>query len=173
MDRAMSIAIFLNPSCQHLHPEGLDLVEATSDDEIAGYLSASRVESLSTTSVFGHLDFWFHSVELIYQSVNRPATELLLAATELTARTVPLLRGRVVLTSHDANGEIAGLTRQQISRIASHLSRGLDQWLLDWRYSLDGRALRRRRKTSRAGADRAALEGFKNALPRLRPTSDQ
>ncbi|MEE6140309.1 hypothetical protein SKC41_28830 [Mycobacterium sp. 050128] len=169
----MSIAIFLNPGHQYLHPEGLGLVEVTSQDDIAGYLGAGRVESLSTTSRFGHLDFWFHPVGLTSQDVNRPATELLLAATRLTARTVPLLRGRVVLTSHDENGELAGLTRQQISQVASHPSRGLDQWLLDWRYRVDRRALRRRVKTSRAGADRAGWEGFRNALPPPRPTSDQ
>jgi hypothetical protein len=172
MDRAMSTAIFLNPSYRYLHPAGLGLVEVTSQDDIAGYLSAGRVESLSTTSSFGHLDFWFHPVGLMSQNVNRPATELLLGATQLTARTVPLLRGRVVLTSHDANGELAGLTRQQVSQVASHLSRDLDQWLLDWRYSLDGRALLRRLKTSRAVADRAAWEDFRNALSRLGPTSD-
>jgi hypothetical protein len=173
MDRAVSIAIFLNPTYQYLHPEGLGLVEVTSEDDIAGYLSAGRVESLSTTSYFGHLDFWFHPVGPMSQSVNRPATELLLSATELTARTVPLLRGRVVLTSHDADGELAGLTRQQISRVASHRSRGRDQWVLDWRHSLDESALRGRLKTSRAGADRAAWADFRNALPRLRPRSDQ
>jgi hypothetical protein len=41
--------------------------------------------------------------------VNRPATELLLAATRFTAPTVPLMRGRIVLTSHDSSGNPAGL----------------------------------------------------------------
>ncbi|WAJ47954.1 hypothetical protein OK015_28805 (plasmid) [Mycobacterium sp. Aquia_216] len=173
MEEAGSIAIFVNPTYQYLHPEGLAVVQAACEDDIAAFLSAGRVESLSTRSIFGHLDFWFGSVELMSQTVNRPATELLLAATELTARTVPLLRGRVVLTSHDVYGGLAGLTRQQMSRIASYQARGRDQWVLGWRYGLDGRALRRRLKARNTAADRAAWDDFRRGLSRLRPTLDQ
>lgn len=168
----MSIAIILNPIYQYLHPEGLGLVEVTTEDDIAGYLSSGRVESVSTTSHFGLLDFWFDTESLTTHDVNRPATELLLGATQSTARTVALLRGRVILTSHDATGDMAGLIRQQIYRVAAHRVRGRDRWLLDWRYRADDRALRRRLKTRGEARDRAAWGGLRSALP-PRPTSDQ
>jgi hypothetical protein len=73
-------------------------------------LRDSRLESIATTSEFGRLTFWFSPpTRLAPDDVNRPATELLLAATRFTAPTVPLMRGRIVLTSHDSSGNPAGL----------------------------------------------------------------
>ena len=46
--------------------------------------------------------------------VNRSATEMLLATTRFTAKTVPLLRGGVVVATHDAAGELDGLSWQQL-----------------------------------------------------------
>lgn len=156
------IAIFLNPTNKYLDLDGL--VDLASLDDIAAYVGAAQVESISTTSRFGHLDFWFHPTGQASRDVNRPATELLLAATPSTVKNVPLLRGRIVVSSHDEFGGPTSLTRQQITKMALHKNRVLDQWLLDLRYVVDARSLRRRLKVERAAANRAAWNNLSNAL---------
>ena len=48
------------------------------------------------------------------RKVNLGATEMLLATTWFAAKTVPLLRGGVVVASHDSAGEPDGLDSQQL-----------------------------------------------------------
>ncbi|KMV17142.1 hypothetical protein ACT17_17215 [Mycolicibacterium conceptionense] len=71
------------------------------------------------TSDDRQFDFWFspatHSCQ---RHVNRQATELLLATTSFSAKTVPLLRGCVVVATHDADGELDGLSWQQLDLLA-------------------------------------------------------
>lgn len=156
------IVIFLNPRNNYFDPDGL--VDLASLDDIAAYLGAVQIESISTASRFGYLDFWFHPIGQASRDVNRPATELLLAATPSTAKNVPFLRGRIVVSSHDESGGPTSLTREQITKMALHKNRVLDQWLLDLRYVVDARSLRRRLKAERAAASRAAWNNLSNAL---------
>ena len=66
------------------------------------------------TSPDGQFDFWFSPAPRRCQRrVNRSATEILLATTSFTAKNVPLLRGSVVVATHDADGDVDGLSWQQ------------------------------------------------------------
>lgn len=57
--------------------------------------------------------------------------------------------------THDADGELAGLTDEQIRAIALHANRWRAPMTLDWRYAADARAQRRRRKADQAAQERA------------------
>lgn len=77
------------------------------------------------------------------------ATELLLATTRFTARSVPLLRGDVVLSSHDGVGNLAGLTDRQLD------------WLIDthptyWEELILGRRFARDRRQRGTGVPSCA-----------------
>jgi hypothetical protein len=114
----MPTAISLNHLQRYLDPLALRI---SGPDDIRICLASDYIESLTTTSDFGRLDFWFARWSRpVPDGVNRPATELLLAATSLSPGKVPLLRGRVFLKSHDAHGLIASLTREQILEVVSH-----------------------------------------------------
>jgi hypothetical protein len=73
----------------------------------------------SLTSADRQFDFWFSpSTRRCQRRTNAIATELLLSTTSFTARTVPLLRGCVVVATHDADGELDGLSWQQLDLLA-------------------------------------------------------
>ena len=69
-------------------------------------------------------------------------------AAKLRPRTVPLLRGRVIVVSHNSDGALAGLTNEQISAIALHANGWRAPMRLDWRYAADAHAQRRQRKAA-------------------------
>lgn len=97
-------------------------------------------------------DFWFSSTTPGCQRrVNRRATELLLATTNFTAKTVPLLRGAVVVATHDADGDLDGLSWQQLDQLAAR-NRSLsarDERILSRRITRD---LQRARRAAQAPA---------------------
>ena len=67
------------------------------------------------TSADRQFDFWFSpSLRGCQGRTNLPGTELLLATTNFTAKTVPLLHGGVVVATHDADGDLDGLSWQQL-----------------------------------------------------------
>jgi hypothetical protein len=71
------------------------------------------------TSADRQFDFWFSpSTRRCQRRTNTTATELLLATTRFTARTVPLLHGCVVVATHDADGGLDGLSWQQLDVLA-------------------------------------------------------
>ncbi|KRE27124.1 hypothetical protein ASG82_11695 [Mycobacterium sp. Soil538] len=74
----------------------------------------------SLSSADRQFDFWFSSsTPGCQRRVNRRATELFLATTNFTAKTVPLLRGAVVVATHDADGDLDGLSWQQLDLLAA------------------------------------------------------
>ncbi|MHA0289807.1 hypothetical protein ACXYX3_25620 [Mycobacterium sp. C3-094] len=76
----------------------------------------------SLSSADRHIDFWFSSsAGRCQRRVNRHATELLLATTNFTAKNVPLLRGAVVVATHDADGDLDGLSWQQLDILAQRM----------------------------------------------------
>ena len=76
----------------------------------------------SLTSKDRQFDFWFSpSTRRCQRRANTIATELLLATTSFTARTVPLLRGCVVVATHDTDGELDGLSWQPLHLLAWRL----------------------------------------------------
>ena len=86
---------------------------AYTNADIAELVHDYGLESL--TSADRQFDFWFTpSTRRCRRKVNRSATELLLATTQFTARTVPLLRGAVVVATHDSAGDLDGLSWQQL-----------------------------------------------------------
>lgn len=94
------------------------------------------------TSSDRQFDFWFSPSTPGCQSrVNLRATELLLATTKFTAKSVPLLRGCVVVATHDAEGELDGLSWQQLDLLANRNQSLTDRTLrvLDRRIQRDDR----------------------------------
>ena len=69
----------------------------------------------SLTSADRQFDFWFSpSTQRCQRRTNLLASELFLATTNFTAKAVPLLRGCVVVGTHDADGDLDGLSWQQL-----------------------------------------------------------
>jgi hypothetical protein len=100
---------------------------------------------VSLTSTDREFDFWFTpSMRGCQRRPNRIATELLLATTAFTAKTVPLLRGCVVIATHDADGDLDGLSWQQLEILArrNHSLTGRDARVLSRRIARDGRRQR-------------------------------
>jgi hypothetical protein len=81
--------------------------------DIAELVDDFGLESLTSTD--RQFDFWFiPSTRPCQRRVNRSATKMLLATTQFTAKTVPLLHGAVVVATHDSDGDLDGLSWQQL-----------------------------------------------------------
>jgi hypothetical protein len=112
----------------YFSPDGVVYeTRAYSNADIVGLVHDFGLESLSSTD--RQFDFWFApSTRRCRRKVNREATEMLLATTRFTAKTVPLLYGAVVVATHDSVGDLDGLSWQQLellkSRIATLTRRG-------------------------------------------------
>ncbi|RAV18336.1 hypothetical protein DQP55_02450 [Mycolicibacterium sp. GF69] len=99
------------------------------------------------TSADRQFDFWFSpSTQQCQRRPNRKATELLLATTTLTAKTVPLLRGCVVVATHDEDGDLDGLSWQQLDLLLRrrHALSRRDERVLNKRMLRDARAAQRK-----------------------------
>jgi hypothetical protein len=67
------------------------------------------------TSADGQFDFWFSpTTHRCQRRVNTKATELLMATSGLSAKSVPLLHGSVVVATHDHDGDLDGLSWAQM-----------------------------------------------------------
>lgn len=102
------------------------------------------------TSGDRQFDFWFSpSPRGCRHRVNRYATELLLTTSTFTAKTVPVLRGCVVIATHDADGDLDGLSWQQLDLLAArgHSLSNRERRVLDRRIRRDDR---RRQRTAEA-----------------------
>ncbi|SBS76057.1 conserved hypothetical protein [uncultured Mycobacterium sp.] len=108
------------------------------------------------TSSDRQFDFWFSPSRPGCQSrVNERATELLLATTNFTAKSVPLLPGCIVVATHDADGDLDGLSWEQLDLLV-HRNRSVtdrDLRILDRRIQRHDRLQARR---SRPAAVKAA-----------------
>lgn len=74
------------------------------------------------TSANGQFDFWFSpTTQRCQRRVNTKATEILMATSDFTAKSVPLLHGCVVVATHDHDGDLDGLSwEQQELLVAKH-----------------------------------------------------
>ncbi|OBC01850.1 hypothetical protein A5784_17290 [Mycobacterium sp. 852013-50091_SCH5140682] len=110
----------------YVRPTGVALeTQAFSQTDIAELIKDYALESLTSTD--RQFDFWFApSTQSCQNRPNRRATELLLATTLFTPKTVPLLRGGVVVATHDADGNLDGLSWQQLDLLA-HRSHALTE----------------------------------------------
>lgn len=117
---------------------------AYSNADIAELVDNYGLESL--TSADRQFDFWFTpATQRCRRKVNLGATEILLATTRFTAKTVPLLRGGVVVATHDSAGELDGLSWQQLDLLIQNsrtLTRGDDR-VLSRRITRDARRQQR------------------------------
>lgn len=136
----------------YIDPKGVVYeTRAFSKADIAHLVSDYGLESLSSGD--RQFDFWFTpTTRRCQRRVNRSATELLLAATGFTAKNVPLLRGGVVVATHDTEGDLDGLSWEQLDQLA-RISRTLtkrDFRVLDRRFNRADARLRRRPATPAA-----------------------
>lgn len=130
----------------YINPEGVVYqTRAFSRADIANLVSDYGLESLSSSD--RTFDFWFApTTRGCQRRVNRSATELLLAATGFTAKDVPLLRGGVVLATHDTDGDLDGLSWEQLdqlARISSRTPTKRDLRVLDRRFNRADAPIRR------------------------------
>lgn len=144
----------------YVSPDGVVYeTRAYSKTDIAGLVSDYGLENLGSGD--RQFDFWFTpSTRKCQRRVNRRATQLLLATTGFTAKTVPLLHGAVVVATHDSDGDLDGLSWQQLDELAE-LNRGLTK--------RDLRVLGRRI----ARADRRREQPAKAAAPAVRVAPEQ
>ena len=144
---------------------------AYSKADIAELVNDFGLESLTSTD--RQFDFWFTpSTRQCQRRPNRRATGLLLATTRFTAKTVPLLRGGVVVATHDSDGDLDGLSWQQLDLLAQR-SRSLterDDRVLSRRITDDAR--RRRRNVEAAEAATAHRARQPMCGQPARPVSD-
>ena len=130
----------------YISPSGVAYeTQAYSTADIAELVSDYGLESLSSTD--RQFDFWFtRSTQRCQRRPNRAATRLLLATNNFNAKTVPLLRGCVVVATHDSDGDLDGLSWEQLDLLAER-NRALtkrDERVLDRRIARDERSQRRR-----------------------------
>ena len=102
----------------YFSPEGVVYeTRAYSNADIVGLVHDYGLESL--TSDDRQFDFWFTpTTRRCRRKLNRSATEMLLATTRFTAKTVPLLCGAVVVATHDSVGDLDGLSWQQLAHLS-------------------------------------------------------
>jgi len=107
----------------YFSPDGVVYeTSAYSNADIVGLVHDYGLESL--TSDDRQFDFWFTpTTRRCRRKINRNATEMLLATTRFTAKTVPLLYGAVVVATHDAVGDLDGLSWKQLDLLSK---RGCD-----------------------------------------------
>lgn len=142
----------------YVNPDGVVYeTRAYSNADIAGLVHDYGLESLSSSD--RQFDFWFTpSTRRCRRNVNRSATELLLATTRFTAKTVPLLRGAVVIATHDSAGELDGLSWQQLQLLIRHSNTvtSRDDRVLSRRIKRDARRLQREPATANVVTGRYA-----------------
>ena len=130
----------------YIDPKGVVYeTRAFSKADIAHLVSDYGLESLSSGD--RQFDFWFTpTTRRCQRRVNRSATELLLAATGFTAKNVPLLRGGVIVATHDTDGDLDGLSWEQLDQLAraSRMLTKRDFRVLDRRFNRADARLRRR-----------------------------
>jgi hypothetical protein len=127
--------------------------QAYTTADIAELVSDYGLESLTSTD--RQFDFWFtRSTQRCQRRPNRAAIKLLLATTNFTAKTVPLLRGCVVVATHDSDGDLDGLSWEQLELLVQR-NRALtkrDERVLDRKIAQDERRQQRHARRLRRGA---------------------
>lgn len=137
------------------HNQSLYRVRLGGMAAVADLVREHRLETITSTD--GSIVFWF-AVHRTIRCVNRPAVEMLLAATRFTARNVPLLRGNVVLSGRGAAGDLASLTDEQVDWLVNAETGAGQDLVLGRRYAGDVRAQRRESRFKEAARRKAWLE---------------
>lgn len=138
------------------HNGSLYELKVLSEFDVADLVRVDRPEVLSSTD--GTIDFWFaHNPRA---AVNCGATEMLLASTRFTAHEVPLLRGDVVVATHDADGKLAGLNDIEINKLLTTDPSRHETRILARRFSSDRAAQRRQARRDSAEARLKPIRGL-------------
>ena len=112
-------------------------------------------------------DFWFSAApQKCQRQTNTIATELLMASSTFSARTVPLLRGCVVIATHDADGDLDGLSWQQLDLLAAK-----NRAITNRQARILARRVAKEERKQRADADRVAARTVPAQPPQLAPAS--
>jgi hypothetical protein len=134
----------------YFSPDGVVYeTRAYTGTDIRSLVDNCGLESLTSTD--RQFDFWFTpSTRQCHRRVNRSATEMLLATTRFTANTVPPLRGGVVVATHDSDGDLDGLSWQQLEVLSqsSHKMTKRDDRVLSRRIARDHRRQLRHERRS-------------------------
>src|SRR6201999_4043968 len=99
----------------------------------------------SLTSADRQFEFWFPpSTPRCQRRPNLGAVRLLLATTNFSTKTVPLLRGCVVIATHDSDGDLDGLSWAQLDLLVrrNQTLTKRDVRVLNRRVARDARRLR-------------------------------
>lgn len=138
------------------HNGNLYRVQLHDRDDIADLVREHRLETASSRD--NTIVFWFTpATHSSHMQLNKQATELLLMTTAFTARQVPLMRGNIVITGNDGQGNPTELTADQMNRLINAEPTGGQEWLLSWRFRRDERAQRRARRSTE-GTRMAAIK---------------
>ena len=148
----------------YFHPNGTAYeTRAYTKADIAQLVADRGLQCLTSTD--RQFDFWFSpSTKPCQRDANRTATELLLATTGFTAKNVPLMRGCVVVATHDADGDLDGLSWAQLDLLVRR-NRSLtkrDERVLNRRIARDAR--RQRPEAAPASAPAAVHPGRRTAV---------
>ncbi|MFN6547947.1 hypothetical protein [Mycolicibacterium nivoides] len=125
--------------------------------DIEDTIRAQRLETI--TSPGGSLVFWFSPYRTI-QVLNHVGVEMLLAASDFTARDVPLLYGGVVVSGRDAAGRLASLTDEQMRWLINVEPGCREDWVLSRRFARAEKELRRRSRSEHAALEASLWEKF-------------
>lgn len=124
-----------------------------SADDIAEHIRDTHLETIPA----GRFDFWVTpSLRPGNQQLNQPATNILFGTGPFTARSVPLLRGRVVVTAREHDGALRSMSEDEVVLLAN-FAYGLP-WPVDlaveWRLHRAARPQNRRHRAEIAAANR-------------------
>lgn len=141
------------------HNEKVYRLTVGSVDDIADAIRGEYLETIPA----GPFDFWLTpSLHPGHRKLNHAATKILLGASTFTGRSVPLMRGRVVVTARDQWGHLRSLTDEEITWLADFVYGlpHLADWVVERRLERAGRRDRRRSRAERATANRRQLHGL-------------
>lgn len=126
--------------------------EIESVADIANGIRADDVASLSA----GCYDFWVtSSLEPFHRRTNVLATKIFYRANEFSARQTPLLSGVVVITGRGVDGQLVGLTDEEIQAfVESAYEPGLWMCQIEWRLWRSSRREKQRRRVGRRRVSR-------------------
>lgn len=138
--------------------------------DIAELIRVRESELENLTSTNGALDFWFTtSLHPAHWRINEYATEMLLTTTTFTGRTVPLLRGTVVIATHTPRGDISGFTEQQLNQLVATTPPRWPSIVLAHRYARERRRQHRQRRRLAAERETARIRALDESLASLPP----
>jgi hypothetical protein len=124
-----------------------------SADDIADHIRDTHLKTIPA----GRFNFWVTpSLRTGDQQLNQPATKILFGTGPFTARSVPLLRGTVVVTAREHDGALRSMSEDEVMLLANfayELPWPADL-AVEWRLHRAARPQKRRHRAEIATANR-------------------